>query len=55
MAPAALADPVVPDSDVAASPRRIMIGLAPGGLLLLGAMALLGSGSFLEALRSSRP
>ncbi|MEE4025538.1 hypothetical protein V1Y59_20810 [Gordonia sp. PKS22-38] len=46
--------PPVSTGTALASARRIIVGLAPGALLLLGAVALLGSGSFLEALRSSR-
>ncbi|GAC67161.1 hypothetical protein GS4_06_00070 [Gordonia soli NBRC 108243] len=33
---------------------KTLVGLGPGALLILGAVALLGSGSFLEALRSMR-
>ncbi|UPW16377.1 hypothetical protein M0655_14815 [Gordonia amicalis] len=34
--------------------KKFLIGVAPGGLLLLGAVALFGSGSFLDSLRSLR-
>ncbi|GAB90890.1 hypothetical protein [Gordonia rhizosphera] len=47
------AAPPVPDSILTAT-KKILVGLAPGALLLLGAVALLGSGSFLDALRSFR-
>ncbi|MGP3706559.1 hypothetical protein [Gordonia paraffinivorans] len=34
--------------------KKFLYGVAPGGLLLLGAVAMLGSGSFLDSLRSLR-
>ncbi|MBM7280458.1 hypothetical protein HGA04_10600 [Gordonia rubripertincta] len=34
--------------------KKFLIGVAPGGLMLLGAVALFGSGSFLESLRTLR-
>nr|WP_082366099.1 hypothetical protein [Gordonia sp. NB41Y] len=34
--------------------RGFLVDTAPGGLLLLGALALVGSGPFLDALRTTR-
>jgi hypothetical protein len=34
--------------------KKFLVGVAPGGLMLLGAVALFGSGSFLESLRTLR-
>ncbi|NED63544.1 hypothetical protein G3I15_21680, partial [Streptomyces sp. SID10244] len=48
------AAPPAADDSALTTTRRIVLGLAPGALLLLGAIALLGSGSFLEALRATR-
>ena len=49
------ASPGVPDDSTLTSVRKFVLGVAPGALLLLGAVALLGSGSFLDSLRSMRP
>ena len=53
-----VATPLAPDTHSTsislAGMRRFLIGIAPGALLLLGAIALLGSGSFLDALRNMR-
>ncbi len=47
--------PGVPEDSTLTSVRKFVLGVAPGALLLLGAVALLGSGSFLDSLRSMRP
>ncbi|MDF6102714.1 hypothetical protein [Gordonia hongkongensis] len=49
------ASPGVPEDSTLTSVRKFVLGVAPGALLLLGAVALLGSGSFLDSLRSMRP
>ncbi|MDH3007532.1 hypothetical protein [Gordonia alkanivorans] len=47
----------LPDSSpdtVLTGVKKFLVGVAPGGLMLLGAVALFGSGSFLESLRTLR-
>ncbi|MGV9827347.1 hypothetical protein [Gordonia sp. NPDC003429] len=52
--PPATAPPAASPGVTLAGVGRFIADLGPAGLLLLGAVALLGSGSFLEALRSAR-